>query len=173
MQEANYRPISLLPATSKVCERHVNSLVQHHLDKYSLLYPLQSGFRKGHSTQSLLLHLTDVWSKALDEGHMVGVVFLDISKAFDSIDHNIMIHKLSALFNVSASTSAWFQSYLSNRHQVVSFNGTESPMHPTSSGVPQGSILGPTFFSLYINDLPIQLHLLTQPCLRMIPQYIQ
>ena len=70
---------------------------------------------------------------------MVGVVFLDIilSKAFDSIDHNIMIHKLSALFNMSASTSAWFQSYLSNRHQVVFINGTESSMNPTLAGVPQ------------------------------------
>ena len=132
---SNYWPISLLPARSKLLERCVNEQLTSHLHFNNLVFPLQSGFRPQHSTQTLLLHCTDSWYKALDRKQFVGVVFLDIFKAFDSVNHDLLFAKLSNL-GLFSSTVCWFRSYLSNRSQVTCVGDSFSSVGYPSSGCP-------------------------------------
>ena len=149
----NYRPISVLPVLSKVLERVVYGQLMGYLSNNSLLSDCQSGFRPNYSTQDVLLHVTDSWRRAIDDGKFTAVAFLDISKAFDSVNHDILLSKL-ACYGVLERSLTWFASYLSCRQQRVCLQGSSSDWGVIHVGVPQGSILGPLLFSIYVNDLP-------------------
>ena len=147
----NYRPISLLPIVSKVLERCVLNGTKAHL--YQVISPLQHGFCTGRSCVTNLLEAFDYIGSLLDSGSQVDTIYLDMSKAFNKVSHRRLIHKLS-LDGFGGKLLNWFHSYLSGRRQRVTVLGNTSKDLPVTSGVSQGSILGPAFFLLYVNDLP-------------------
>ena len=147
----SYRPISLLPAFSKIFEKIIYNQLYEHLDSNNLLYNHQYGFQPKKSTELASLELADRLVQLLDSGFIPITVFLDLSKAFDTIDHNILIQKLN-FYGISGTENQLFQNYLHNRKQYVSVDNHNSSMLQIKTGVPQGSILGPLLFLIYIND---------------------
>ena len=149
---SNYRPVSILSSFSKILERLVYNRLSLFLSTNNLLNSSQYGFRKNFSTDLALVHLFDRISSSLAQKEHVISVFMDLSKAFDTLDHIILFSKLEH-FGVRGSALNWFKSYISNRQQYTCINSVCSHMQSINFGVPQGSILGPLLFLMYINDI--------------------
>ena len=147
-----YRPVSLLPLISKVIEKVIHDQTSTFLNSKNLLYNYQSGFRKKHSTDFCLSYLNDKILKGFDRGMMTGMILIDLQKAFDTIDHDVLLQKLYAI-GFSKRTVNWFKSYLPNRSFKVNLGNTFSQPASVSCGIPQGSILGPLLFLIYVNDM--------------------
>ena len=149
----NFRPVSNLSFVSKVIEKVVLSQLCNHLQANKLFNPCQSAYRPGHSTETALLKVVNDLLLSLDEGKLSVLTLLDLSAAFDTIDHTILLSRLEHVFGISGSALNWFSSYLLNRTQIVSVQNTNSDPTSISFGVPQGSVLGPVLFVLYTSPL--------------------
>ena len=150
---SNYRPISVLSIFSKITEKLMNKCLCNVLDTFQLLYPLQFGFREKHSTIHALISLTESIKNSIDEGKFGCGIFLDLQKAFDTVNHRILLDKLEH-YGIRGNVFNWFKSYLTERQQYVVVNGHMSDPLPITCDVPQGSVLGPLHFLVCMNDLP-------------------
>lgn len=153
----NYRPISILPCFSKILEKLVFNRLYDYLLQHNFLYDSQYGFRQNYSTDMAVIEIHDRIVKELNEGKSVIGVFMDLSKAFDSLSHDILLQKMQH-YGIKGLSLKWFQSYLLHRQQFTVYNSHNSSFGNINTGVPQGSILGPLLFLIYINDIVNSCH---------------
>ena len=146
---SNYRPISHLSYLSKLTERLVKNRLAYHLNQNNLMNSFQSAHTKFNATETTLLAVHDHIIRAMSQQQVTGLCLLDLSAAFDTIDHTILLHRLKSWFGSTDTVLSWIQSYLSYRSFTVDINGIKSPPSKLLYGVPQGSVLGPLLFILY------------------------
>ena len=152
-ERENYRPISLISIPSKIYETIISETLDKHITNFNLSTENQWGFKKRLNTESTLLYLTETWKRYMEEGKVIGVMLIDFQKAFNTVDHTILGYKLKAM-GITGDLLALLKDYLSNRSQYVNVEGKHSNVTLIEIGVPQGSLLGPRRFAIYVNDFP-------------------
>ena len=153
---ANYWPVSLTSVVCKLLEHIIVSAVMHHFEENIILTDNQHGFRRGRSCETQLLELVEELATNLESGKQTDILITDFSKAFDKVNHSLLLHKLQH-YGVQGTTTTWIANFLNNRCQAVVVSGASSHFVNVMSGVPQGSVLGPCLFLAYINDMPEKL----------------